>query len=257
MLSRCKVIAFAILLAAMPGLAAAAIPTALTDTIKKGSGSIDILLDTSAADLAYYLSSGTMYLGVDLNEEAAGIESANSSGVAIKEMTLLLQTTEDSFTFSEFYTNTSAMIVEAGSAAAADFYTLFGTTGSNEITGSSGFDLSSFDDVIQLNNISINGEILSATLTVSFVTTDQSGANENFFDYSAGFEQFAIVSSGDATALDSAAIGINSETPIDISYSLSAPTGTPEPYWFLFLAIVALLVLRNRQAGNQFIHAGE
>lgn len=238
-------------MALMPCIAVAQLPTALTDTIKKGSGTIDLLLDASAAELTQYLASGSMFVGVDLNEEAAGIESASSVGVAIKEMTLHLETTAGSFTFSEFYTNTSAMIMEAGATAAEEFQTLFGSAGGSQITGGSGFDLSTFDDVVTLDNITVSGEILSATMSVEFVTTDQSGDNETFFDYSAGFEQFALVTNTDAQLLDAANTGINEFTPVDSGLKITAPTGTPEPYWFLFVAVTILLAMRKRLDSNE------
>ena len=75
-----------------------------------------------------------MFLGVDINEHASGNESSTSSGVAIKQAKLLISTTEGDFSFSNFYTNTSALISEEGSSEARQFYTLFGSSGSNQLT---------------------------------------------------------------------------------------------------------------------------
>ena len=52
-----------------------------------------------------------MFLGVDLNEDASGLEESTSQGVAIKEVELVLTTTEGTFSFTTFYTNTTAMIL--------------------------------------------------------------------------------------------------------------------------------------------------
>jgi hypothetical protein len=223
------------------------IPTVLTDKVRQGDGLIDILTDVSGEELATYLDTGTLYLGVDVNEDASGLESSLSTGVAIKEMELVIQTTAGDFTFTEFYTNTTAMIQEAGTTEAQEFHTLFGSTGSNELTSSSsGFDISSFDDVVEIQNIEFEGEIISAQLRVSFLDTATAGDNEDFFDYSNGFEEFAILSSPDAALLDSAAIGI-SDSPTGLTYDVSAPSGTPEPPILLLLIIPGLILWKRRR----------
>jgi len=220
----------------------AEIPAVLTDTIRNGDGVIDIFNDASGADLQDYLEGGTLYLGIDLNEAASGNESSISAGVAIKEMELIITTTEGDFSFTEFYTNTTAMILEDGATTAQEYNTLFGSAGGSDITGStSDFDLSTFDDVIILDDIQFDGEIIGATLSVTFLDTATTGDNETFFDYSAGFEEFAILSSTDASTLDGAAIGLG-EAPSTISYSVDSPSGTPEPAWF-FLAMLTILIL--------------
>jgi len=235
-----------ILLILFPGLAMAELPTALTDKVHKGSGVIDVLIDVLPNELQSYLSQGTMFLGVDVNEAADGIEDRSSTGVAIKDITLEIQTTQGFFSFNDFYTNTSALIVEQGAAAAEEFYTLFGTVGSNEISGgSSGFDLGGFDDVVELRNINIQGDILSASLSVNFLETASVGNNEEFFDFSNGFEEFAIISSGDADLLSNENFGVTETTSQQVSFALTVPSGTPEPMWFLLLITAALLVLRR------------
>ena len=70
----------------------AEIPSVLTDNIKNGDGVIDIFKDATGAELEEYLQSGTLYLGVDLNEAASENESSTTAGVAIKEMELIIRT---------------------------------------------------------------------------------------------------------------------------------------------------------------------
>jgi hypothetical protein len=236
--------------------ARAEIPTVLTDTIKSGSGIIDVMKDVSAAELQAALSGGTLFLGADLNEDASGLEKATSQGVAIKEIELILQTTAGDFSFSDFYTNTTALILEAGATQAAEYNTLFGQTGSNQLTSSvSGFDLSTFDDVIEIRNIDVTGDILSAQIRVSFLDTARNaGDTESFFDYSAGFEDFAILAEADAQLLDSANIGL-ADAPTTVTYTastpsggdLAAPSGAPEPHWILLGAVPLLLLSRKRR----------
>lgn len=236
--------------------ARAELPTVLTDTIKSGSGTIDIMQDVTSNELDGALSGGTLYLGVDLNEDASGLEKSTSQGVAIKEVELVLTTTDGTFTFDTFYTNTTAMIQEQGSTESSEYHTLFGQTGSSEISSTTeGFDLASFDDVIEIQNISYTGEIIDTQLNVTFLdTAKNAGDNESFFDYSAGFEDFAILSTTDAQTLDNADIGIE-EAPTTVTYTAStpsggdiaAPSGAPEPHWLLLAAIPALLFTKRKQ----------
>ena len=237
--------------------ARAEIPAVLTDTIKQGSGTINVMKDVTAAELQGVLSGGTLFLGVDLNEAADGLEKAASQGVAIKEMELLLQTTEGTFSFTTFYTNTTAMILEAGATQAAEYNTLFGQTGSSQISSSTaGFDLSTFDDVIEIRDVSFTGDILGAQINVKFLdTAGKVGDNESFFDYTAGFEDLAILSAADAQTLDNANIGL-ADAPTTIAYTAStpsggeiaaAPGGTPEPSWLLLGAVPAILLARKKR----------
>ncbi len=252
-LSRPTLALLALLLATT---ARAEIPTVLTDTIKQGDGTIDLLKDVTAAELDAALSSGTLLLGADLNEAADGLESSTSQGVAIESVELLITTTEGTFSFTTFYTNTTALIIEQGATEATEYYTLFGSSGSNELTSSTGtFDLSQLDDVLEIQNISYTGEIIDAQLSIKLLdTATRSGDNEQFFDYTAGFEEFAIVLIEDATALDNADIGIT-DAPTTITYTTStpsggdiaAPSGAPEPHWFLLGAIPALLLSRRKR----------
>ena len=145
-------ISLIIIMIAFP--ARAEIPTVLTDRIKNGDGVLDVFKDVSGAELKQYLQGETFYLGVDLNEEASGNESSTSVGVAIKQMELILNTTNGDVSYTEFYTNTTAMIQEQGAAQAQEYYTLFGSSGSNQITSAtSSFDISTFDDVIEFRGI--------------------------------------------------------------------------------------------------------
>jgi hypothetical protein len=225
----------------------AEIPTVLTDKIRQGSGVIDLFVDVTGAELESYLSGGTAFIGVDLNEDASGLESSTSAGVAIKEMELLLQTTAGDFSFTTFYTNTTAMILEEGAATAEEFHTLFGSAGGSDLTSSTtGFDLSTFDDVIELRDISFEGEIIGAQLSLTLLDTAAgAGDNEQFFDFSAGFEEFALLGSADATLLEGAEIGM-ADAPSNVTYDVAAPSGAPEPHWLLLAGMGVLMLLRRR-----------
>ena len=230
----------------------AEIPTVLTDRIRKGNGIIDLFKDVIGSELQQHLQEGTLYLGVDLNENASGNESSTSSGIAIKEMEIIIKTNNGDISFSEFHTNTTAVIQEEGSAQAQEYHTLFGSSGSSSITGStSNFDISAFDDIIVFENVNIlnEDEVIGAELRVTFLTTSGIGENETFFDYSGGFEEFAILTSSDAKTIESTNKGIT-DSPIAVTYNVDAPSGTPEPYWFLLLIIPVIILWRKIRYGT-------
>lgn len=243
------------------------IPTTLTDKIFQGSGSINLLKDVSATSLQQYLTgNGQLILGVDLNENASGNENSDSVGVAINQLKLVITTTAGTFSFSDFWTSTTANIKEAGTTTANQFYTMFGKGGSSAINGgTTAFDVSRFDDVVELRNIAFTGTILSAKLDVAFLKTAKTSSqgNETFFDYSGGFEDFALIGRKEAYALETAGAGLTA-TPSGISYTAetvaapaivpttpTAPTapGAPAPPIVLLAAMGALVVWKSRRDG--------
>jgi len=193
----------------------------LTDKIYQGSGSINLLKNVSAAALQQYLTSeGKLILAVDVNENESGNESRDSLGIAIKKMQLAITTTAGTFTFNDVWTSTTAAIRASGSTTAQNYYTLFGESGSSQITGNSSRTLNSFDDVVELRNVAVSGTILAAALNVNFLNTAKSSSqgNETFFDYSGGFEDFALIGRSDAYALESAGKGL-ANSPSGITYA--------------------------------------
>ncbi len=224
--------------------ATAALPTVLSDKVFRGSGTIDILKNATGGELASYLQANQrLFLGIDINESSAAPESPRSQGVAIQSMKLLLTTSAGDFSFTDFFTNTTAMIRAEGSASAQQFYTAFGQTGSSQLnSGTKNFALGAFDDVIVMNNINFTGNILSAKLEVAFLKTasdKNAGINEKFFDFSAGFEDFAILTAQDAALVDKAAIGLADapkglQVTVDPTREVAAlpppvPLATPAP----------------------------
>lgn len=205
----------AVLLAlALPGtaLAQSIESRTLTDKIYKGDGVIDLMKDIGGTDLASYFkqTGGLLLLGADVNEDASGNESSKSLGIAIKEARLSIRTTEGDFTFKDFLTSTSAKMREAGSSNEREYATLFGQGGSSQITGSGKLDISKFDDVLWFEDIEYKGRITSASLSISFLPTPNTKptANESFFDFSGGFEDFALFNVADAVLVEKANIGL-------------------------------------------------
>jgi hypothetical protein len=248
----------------------AEIPTALTDKIYKGDGVIDLFIDVTAFELDSYLTgtNGELFLGVDLNEASSGNETSTSIGVAIKSMELSIQTSDGDFSFTEFYTNTTAMIMESGATESQEFYTMFGKNGSSQINGSSALDPAAYDDIVEIKNINYTGEIISATMSVEFLNTAKNGGeSESFFDYSAGYEDFAIFTYAEAYEIETTATGI-AEAPSTVEYTVTqsttasvsdssvtkteeaapaTPSGAPEPPFFILLLGLGMILMLNKK----------
>ncbi len=193
----------------------------LSAKIYRGAGVINLLNDISANSLANYFNQtgGLLMLGADVNENASGNESNPSVGVAIKQAQLSIRTTAGDFTFKDFFTSTSAMLRESGSTTALEYSTLFGQGGSSQITGTGSLDIAKFDDVMWFKNVAFNGSITSATLSITFLPTPNQNATaaESFFDFSGGFEEFALFNAADAALVEAGNIGM-ADAPSDIKY---------------------------------------
>ncbi len=250
------------LIAVMPFLIAAYdvradFPLTLSDRVRQGEGTIDLLRNIGSGDLAsYFNQEGQLYLAVDLNETVSGLATRDSIGVAIQHMELVLQTTAGTYTFSDFFTTTTAMIVAAGETEASEFYTLFGRTGSSGLTGRTGDSaLDRYDDVVEIRDVVFEGEILAATVYVKFLDTADTGRNttEEFFQYSNGFEEFALIGRTEAVLLETAGYGVT-EAPEGLVFndsmreSFDYLPGTPAPPALVLAALAGLLLFQRRNA---------
>ena len=103
------------------------------------------------------------------------------------------------------------------------------------------------------------GTLLSASLNVTFLKTAQTGieGNETFFDFSNGFEDFALLGKQDAALLEAANFGVEA-APSGVSYSEQAPTitfeeaglptpGAPAPPLIVLAALGAVAVWKARK----------
>ena len=100
------------------------------------------------------------------------------------------------FSFSDILTNTSANL--ASSTGTAAYNTLFGTATRSEILTQNTTDFSDLDDVLQFENVSFTGDLISARVDLDFVDTTGTGVNEQFFSFSGDYEQFAIITEDQA-----------------------------------------------------------
>jgi hypothetical protein len=171
----------------------------LSNKIYKGDGTIDLLKNISGSNLARYFNQtgGLLLLGADLNESNSGNESKDAVGVAIRQAQLSISTTKGDFTFTDFFTSTSSKLREDG--IAGEYATLVGSGGGDDISGRK-IDAMKLDDVMWFENIKFEGEITAAKMNISFLQPygeNEQTASEEFFDFSAGFEQFALLNTAD------------------------------------------------------------
>jgi LruC domain-containing protein len=220
---------FLLLLTVMLLLSAAAIPAAwaqavtsvqLTDVIKsQGTGNIDLFKDVTAEQLeALRLSNGgALVFAVDINEDASGSEKASSQGVAVKSVSFtvdyddgsqLIVTSVDGCCSTE----TQALLAEAPFTDRSLYYTLLGESGSSRITANNTIQ-EAFDSTLKVTVPESLSDPAGRTATgaklqvVLLQTNDDLGDPEAYYDFSAGFEDLALLNSEDAAFIDNYGAG--------------------------------------------------
>lgn len=192
----------------------------LSDVIKsQGTGNIDLLKDVTPEALENYRvdNGGFLIFGVDINEDASGTEKASSQGVAIKSVRftgtyddgsqLILDSTQDCC-FSE----TQALLAEAPDEIRQPFFTLLGESGSSRISSSNSIQ-DSFDSTLKVKipevlHDPVSRSLAAAALQVVLLQTNDSlGDPEAFYDFSAGFEDLALLNATDSVFVDSYGAG--------------------------------------------------
>jgi len=180
----------------------------LTDTVVKGIGDIDLLKNVSPAALEALRAAngGRLVVGVDVNEAANATEKAASQGVTVAdawlEVTLPGGVKRTYGHAGGFWTETRALVAAAGSNTRAPYYTLLGESGSSRIT-SNGSIQSIFDSTLKIAVPDDIGNAVAAVLHVRFLDPNvKLGDPEAFYDFTAGFEDLALLSPQDATYLD-------------------------------------------------------
>jgi LruC domain-containing protein len=192
----------------------------LSDVIKsQGTGNIDILKDVSPADLEALRvdNDGYLVFAVDINEDASGTEKASSQGVSVKSVRFtasfddgsqLVLDLADGCCFSE----TQALLAEAPGDTRQPFYTLLGESGSSRISSSNSIQ-DAFDSTLKVEVTDTlydpaGRSVTAAVLQVVLLQTNDSlGDPEAFYDFSAGFEDLALLNARDTAFLDSYGAG--------------------------------------------------
>ena len=187
----------------------------LTDVIKsQGTGNIDLFKDVTAAQLeALRLDNdGALVFAVDINEDASGSEKASSQGVAIKSVSFTVDYDDGSqLVVSSLEgccsTETQALLAEAPFADRSMYYTLLGESGSSRITANNTVQ-EAFDSTLKVtlseSLYDPTGRIATgAKLQVVLLqTNDDLGDPEGYYDFSAGFEDLALLNAEDTAFID-------------------------------------------------------
>ncbi len=199
--------------------------TRLKDVItSSGTGNIDLFRasvqarNLTAADLERFRTNnnGSLVFAIDVNEAASGLEKSASQGVAVDTARVVVVVAGERRVFSEFSTKTRSLLARAGETSRSSYFTLIGDGGSGRITSNGDSDIngSSFDATLTIPVDVPLGQATSVTLEVDLLDVNLSlGDPEDFYDYSNGFEDVAIVTAGDASYLDALAPG-REEAPL-------------------------------------------
>lgn len=233
-----KIMAFAVTLASLAvcwsELHAALTPTSyqLTGTIAGGAGgnaglgSINVFatkqLTLTSADLEAFRGESkdgkTLSFVVDVNENASGLETSRAMGVAIKSAKLQVEQNGVLVDYNHYWTETQALIAEKGGSVRKLWYTLLGDAGSNEITGRK-IGNTMYDSTLKFEVPNSLASATKVTLIVELLATDSAfGEPENFYDYTGGFEDLALVTQEMSTVYDvyipyHPAVGFRTESP--------------------------------------------
>lgn len=215
-------LAFVCFAGAWSALHATLVPTnyPLRDNITGGSGSragkgnINVFatktVTLSGQDLEAFrvqstgggTSGQTLRFAVDVNENSSGLETSRAQGVAIKSAKLVVVRPSGTSTYDKFWTQTQALVAEAGSTTRQLRYTLLGDSGSNEITGRK-ISSTVYDSTLAFDVPQSVADATSVTLVIELLTTDPNrGEPENFFDFTGGFEDLALITLEQAKIYD-------------------------------------------------------
>ena len=180
----------------------------LTDAIDKGVGNINLLKNVSPAALEGFRAAngGRLVFGVDINEAANGTEKAASQGVTVADAWLELRMADGSTRIygraGAFWTETEALLAPAGQTVRKPYYTLLGESGSSRITANSGIQ-SAFDSTLKIAVPDDISGVVAATLRIRLLDPNTKlGDPEAFYDFTAGFEDLALLSPQDALYID-------------------------------------------------------
>lgn len=186
----------------------APVSTRLTDTIRQGVGNINLLNSRDGMNPALLEAfrsdnNGQLAFAVDVNENSSGLESSKSQGVSIASASVVVTFPGNvSKTYTQYSTETQALIAPQGSTTRNTYYTLLGDAGSSSITPRR-ISNQDFDSTLKIRIPDDLSSALTAVLRVQFLTTNPSyGDPENFYDFNGGYEDVAIITRATARYLD-------------------------------------------------------
>lgn len=192
----------------------------LTDVIKsQGTGNIDLFKDVTADQLEAYRidNGGALVFAVDINEDASGSEKASSQGVAVKSVSLSIDFDDGSQLVLDSVagccsTETQALLAQAPSSERSLYYTLLGESGSSRITANNTVQ-EAFDSTLTVAVPEVLYDPAGRTATgaklqvVLLQTNDDLGDPEAYYDFSAGFEDLALLNAEDTSYINTFGAG--------------------------------------------------
>ncbi len=187
----------------------------LTDVIKsQGTGNIDLFKNVTAEQLESLRldNGGALVFAVDINEDASGSEKASSQGVAIKSVSFTIDYDDGSQFIVDSLngccsTETQALLAEAPFTDRSVYYTLLGESGSSRITANNTIQ-DAFDSTLKVEVPEVLFDPAGRTATgaklqvVLLQTNDDLGDPEAYYDFSAGFEDLALLNAEDTAFID-------------------------------------------------------
>jgi len=194
----------------------------LTDTIgSRGVGDISLLKDMNAPQIEAFRAANdaSLVFAVDVNEAADGFEKSSSQGVAVEAAWIEAVFPGSSVprVYGKFSTQTQALVAPSGSTTRQIYYTLLGDAGSSRITSSSKIGNQYFDSTLKVEVPDSLANATSIVLKVRLLNVnDRAGEPENFYDFSGGFEDLAILVPADAAYFDRV-------LPQEVSFRQEAP----------------------------------
>ncbi|MCV2366696.1 LruC domain-containing protein [Roseateles oligotrophus] len=201
------------------GLAAAQVSSVrLSDVIAaNGRGSINLLRASGNAAITVAqleqlrldhrdYSTGSqrnfLSLGVDINENNKGLENSSAQGVTLAKVSLTVTWPNETRVYTDYRSATQALLAKAGSQQRSQYYTLLGEGGSSRITGSNDVQ-QHFDSTL---DIFVPDSLLgasSAVLSIELLAVNKAlNEPENFYDFSGGFEDLALLNRTDSLFLN-------------------------------------------------------
>jgi len=196
----------------------------------------DKIITSAELEALRFDNGGYVVLAVDINEAANGTEKAETQGVAVLQIQLDVRINNQVYSFTEFTTKTQSVLAKKSSTNRQIFYTLIGETGSSRITSNPQSDIygSSFDGTLSIPVDMDISQASSAYVHIWLVDSNSKlGDPEAFYDFTAGYEDVAIISYEDALYLDQLAAGRSSaplvvltESTSNISSQLHYPSAT-------------------------------
>lgn len=180
----------------------------LTDTVVKGIGDINLLTNLSplALEGLRAANGGRLVLGIDVNEAANGTEKAASQGVAVADAWLDVTFADGSKRVfghaGAFWTETQTLLAPAGTLTRSAYFTLLGESGSSRITAN-GSVQATFDSTLKIAVPDDLSRVVAAVVHLRFLDPNvKLGDPEAFYDFTAGFEDAAVLSPQDTAYID-------------------------------------------------------